>query len=104
MALHAPFFLRPDARVLVERGLNENGMAQQGVIYEDVLAVEIDSWRATLDPQTNIDETLYLQGYDYTQRIQMIEQMHAEFRDRAIAAGWVKESEEHKKFRKLFGH
>lgn len=64
--------------------------AIQGVEYEDALSVVAAEWQSTLHPGTNVMESLYLQGYtDRTQRLAAVDQMHAELKEAAIAAGWL---------------
>lgn len=97
---HAPFFLVPEARELVEAEMQRQGLS---ATYEDALAVATEEWQSTLDPETNISELLYLQGRTHTQRSQIIEQQHRELLNRAVEMGLVEEREEDADFRKEFG-
>ena len=60
--VNAPFLLIPNARELVAEGLRKQGL---DAIFEDVKGVAIEQWQKTLNPETRLAETLYLQGLTY---------------------------------------
>jgi len=99
-AQNAPFFLHSEAREMVEFHMREMGI---NATYDDALAVAYENWIATLDTETNVDEVLYLQGYDRTVRLRIVDTMHAAFLRRAVKEGLIPERESDVAFREQFG-
>lgn len=99
-AIHAPFFLVEGAEELVEGQMKQMGMK---ATFEDALAVALDEWRRTLDPETRLAETLYLQGFSHTQRQHIVEQQHAMLVRRAVEVGLIEERQVDVDFREQFG-
>lgn len=100
VAVNTPFFLHPDAREMVETQMRRMGM---NATYEDALAVAHDNWIATLDIETNVDEVLYLQGHDRTERLRIVGIQHAELLRRAVEIGLIPERQSDVDFREQFG-
>lgn len=98
--VNAPFLLIPNARKLVEEGLRKQGL---DAIFEDVEGVAIEQWQKTLNPETRLAETLYLQGLTYVQRQHVVEQQHALFVRRAVELGLIEERQKDQEFRQQFG-
>lgn len=98
--VNAPFLLIPNARELVEEGLRKQGL---DAIFEDVEGVAIEQWQKTLNPETRLAETLYLQGLTYVQRKHVVEQQHALFVRRAVELGLIEERQKDQEFRQQFG-
>ncbi len=99
-AVNTPFFLHPLGREMVEAQMRSMGMDAN---YEDTFAVAIKLWMDTIDPETNMAELLYLQGFNRTERLRIIDVQHAELLRRAVEIGLIPERKSDVDFREQFG-
>jgi hypothetical protein len=99
-AENAPFFVVPGACEMIEAELAAQGIDAE---FENTLSVAREIWQSTLDPETNVGEVLYLAGYSYLDRLQIIDQKHAELLRRCVELGIVPEREQDIDFREQFG-
>lgn len=72
------FCLRIASEAFPDDPIRQTDLAQR----QDFIEAARPAWREGLDPDTNIEEILYLQGLvDPSSRIAVIDQVHAAFRN-----------------------